>query len=456
MKIWRRRTVEPRRHWARVFVVASAALLLFVRTAGAEEPAAKAAVEKSAPPETTSEPAPAAGGVTVEALVALALENNPAVQAARRRHAAAQAVPSQARSLPDPMVMGGLRNVGFDRLTTVGKEVRSDAIISMQQPIPFPTKLSWRGRVAEREADRVGALAEQVERRVRRQVTESYHDLFFIAKSMEIVDKDKDLLERFAKTAEARYSVGKGIQQDVFRAQVAISRLLDRLAVLRQRERSARARLNALLNRPPDTEMGRPLEVPVGELAFTQAEMKSKALEASPRVASARWAVARSKAKLKLAKAQYYPDLSIKAAWLNREQFTDIWEGWLGFTVPLYFASKQRFGVKEAVSDLAAAEQDLSSSRDEVLFIVADQYARAQTAKEVSTLFRTGIIPQAQLSLESSVAGYEVGAVDFLTLLDNVKSLLDDEVEYYREVTAFNKAVASLEEVVGEPVTKKP
>jgi cobalt-zinc-cadmium efflux system outer membrane protein len=310
--------------------------------------------------------------------------------------------------------------------------------------------------VAEREADRVGAVADTIERRLIRQVTVAYHGLFLITKSFEVVEKDKDLLERFAKTAEARYSVGKGIQQDVFRAQVAISRLLDRLSVLKQQERTARARINTLLNRTPETAFGRPLEVPVGKLAFTQADLEAKVLEASPKVASARWAIARSKAKLNLAKAQYYPDLTFKAAWLSREQFTDIWEGWLGFTVPLYFASKQRYGVKEAHADLEASEQELKAARDEVLFTVADQYARAQTAQEISTLFRTGIIPQAQLSLESSVAGYEVGSVDFLTLLDNVKSLLNDELEYYREATAFNKAIAVLEEVVGESVTVKP
>ena len=433
------------------------AALLF----GSVGPAWTAEQESAMKPQTkvTSErlePVRSDTTVTLQELLSEALKANPALQAALRRHVAAQAVPSQARSLPDPMVTGGLRNVGFDRLTTVGKEVRSDAILSVQQAIPFPKKLSLRGQVAEREADRIGSLSDVMERRLVRQVSVAYHDLFFIHKSIEIIEKDKDLRERFARTAEARYSVGKGIQQDVFRAQVAVSRLLDRLSVLRQQERSARARLNMLLNRPPESTLGRPLEVPVGTLAFTQAELESKALEASPAVAAARWEVDRSHAKLKLAKAQYYPDFNLKAAWLSRERFTDIWEAWFGFTVPLYSGTKQRYGVKEAKAALEAAEAQLKAARDEVLFTVADQYARAQTADEVSTLFRTGIIPQARLSLESAMSGYGVGAVDFLTLLDNVKELLDDELEYYRKVTNFHKSVARLEEVVGELVTKQP
>ncbi len=439
-----------RRQQAWMIVAAAAAILLV--SAGlslAAEPSPKVTQGQAAK-------APTAGIITLEELLAEARANNPALQAAQKRHAAAQAVPSQARSLPDPMVMGGLRNVGVDRLTTVGREVRSDAIFSVQQAVPFPKKLSLRGKVAEREADRVGSVVDIIERRLVRQVTIVYHDLFFIDKSMEVILKDKDLLEQMAKTAEARYSVGKGIQQDVFRAQVAVSRLLDRLLVLKQRKLSAVARINTLLNRSPDTAIGKPAKMPIGALAFTQADVESKALEASPQVAAARWDVARSKVKLRLAKAQYYPDLSLKAAWLWRENFEDIWEAWLGFTVPIYAASKQSYGVKEARSALDASEQQLKAARDDVLFTVADQYARAQTASEISTLFRTGIIPQAQLSLESALAGYGVGSVDFLTLLDNVKALLQDELEYYQEVTNFNKAVASLEEVVGEPVTKNP
>lgn len=443
------------RLWKGIVVVAASSLVLMAAgPLGAQEKALEIKPGQQEAKEQVLS-VPSADTVTLEELLEVARNNNPALQAARRRHAAAQAVPSQARSLPDPMVMGGLRNVGFDRLTTVGKEVRSDAIISIQQAVPFPKKLSLRGQVAEREADRVGAVADMVERRITRQVTEAYHDLFLVTKSMEIIEKDKELLESFAKTAEARYAVGKGIQQDVFRAQVAISRLLDRLSTLKQREQTARARLNTLLNRPPETSLGRPVELPVGDLAFSQTEMESKALDVNPKVATARWAVARSKAKVDLAKAQYYPDLTLKAAWLSREQFTDIWEGWLGFTVPLYFPTKQNYGVTEARESLEAAEQELKAARDDVLFTIADQYARALTAKEVSTLFKTGIIPQAQLSLESSVAAYEVGAVDFLSLLDNVKSLLGDELDYYREVTNFNKAVAVLEEIVGEPVTVK-
>ena len=65
-------------------------------------------------------------------------------------------------------------------------------------------------------------------------------------------------------------------------------------------------------------------------------------------------------------------------------------------------------------------------------------------------LFRTAILPQAQQSLESAMAGYQVDKVDFLTLLNNQVSLFNFEIEYYRHVIRREKKLAELEAVVGK------
>jgi hypothetical protein len=69
-------------------------------------------------------------------------------------------------------------------------------------------------------------------------------------------------------------------------------------------------------------------------------------------------------------------------------------------------------------------------------------------------LYSTTIVPQSSLSLESAIAGYEVGKVDFLTLLDNLVTLLNYELSYYEQLTNEEKAVAALEPLVG--VTLRP
>ena len=51
--------------------------------------------------------------------------------------------------------------------------------------------------------------------------------------------------------------------------------------------------------------------------------------------------------------------------------------------------------------------------------------------------------------MESAIAGYQVGKVDFLTLLDNLVTLLNYELSYYEQLTNEAKAAAALEPLVG-------
>ena len=86
------------------------------------------------------------------------------------------------------------------------------------------------------------------------------------------------------------------------------------------------------------------------------------------------------------------------------------------------------------------------------MFRVKDNIARVQRAARLVKLLKTAIIPQAALALESSMAGYAVGKVDFLTMLDNLLRLQRDELDMHRELVAHAIAIAKLEEAVGIPL----
>jgi hypothetical protein len=52
------------------------------------------------------------------------------------------------------------------------------------------------------------------------------------------------------------------------------------------------------------------------------------------------------------------------------------------------------------------------------------------------------------------VAGYEVGSIDFLTLMSNFMSLLTYEMQYYEELAKHEQALARLEALVARPLTQ--
>jgi outer membrane protein TolC len=393
----------------------------------------------------------------LKSLVEEALEKNPEILRAKAEWEAATKRPSQAGSLPDPIVGVGWRNVRFDRITLT-EDPNSMVTFSFSQEFPFPGKLSLREQIAKEEAQAQGKLYEATLRRVIADLKEAYYNWFLVDKSIEITLKNKDLLEKFLKVAEAKYAVGKGIQQDVLKAQVEVSRFIEQLQLLEERRGIVEARIRSILNRPPDSPLVKPEVVEKSPFILTAEELYKLTKEKAPLLKVKENLIDRQEEALKLAKREYYPDfaLGVAPAVMGMESggVEGAWEVTLGVKVPLYFYRKQRFGVQEAVSQLQAAREDYTSTNQSLFFNVKVQYLVAKTSENLLKLFQEGIIPQAASSLESAITGYQVGNIDFLTLLNNLVTLFNFEITYYTYLTNYQTALARIEEIVDIPLIK--
>lgn len=372
---------------------------------------------------------------------------NPEIKAARQRWEAAKAVVPQVQTLPDPRLQ-----FGYQRMPMT--DPLQGAMYGFGQEIPFPGKLRLTGEVAQSEAERLEQEFQALRLRQIAALKEAYFNLHFIHKSTEIVEKNKVLLIQFEKTAKARYSVGQAAQQDVFRAQVEISRVLDRLAVLDQQKESLHAAINRLVNRPPSGPLGTPEEIQTTILTIPLQELSRRADEFSPALLATAKSIDRSERSVSLAKRQYYPDFDVTALGLRNDRTNDNgYQVMVGIKIPLFYETKQKQGVREAHASLEGAHEDFTATRQDLLFQVKDGFVQAQRAERLITILRDAIIPQATMALQASQAGYGVGKVDFLTLLNSLLTLQESELELHGEMAAHEKAMARLEEVTGGPLT---
>jgi outer membrane protein TolC len=372
---------------------------------------------------------------------------NPEIKAARERWEAARAVVPQVQTLPDPKLQ-----FGYQRMPMLPPAVQG-AIYGFGQDIPFPGKLRLKGEIAQRDAERLEQEFQATRLRVIAGLKEGYYALHFVHKSMEIVERNKALLVQFEKTAKARYSVGQAAQQDVFRAQVEISRVLDRLAVLEQRRESLHAAINRLLNRPPAGPLGTPEEIQVPLLTTSLPELSRRAEHFSPVLQASAKSIERSEQAVSLARRQFYPDFDLTALGLRNDIINDNgYQVMLGIKIPLFYQTKQRQGVREALAGLAGAREDLTAARQDILFQVKDAFVQTQRAERLITILRDAIIPQSTLALQAAQAGYAVGKVDFLTLLNSLLTLQENQLELHGEMVAHEQAVARLEALTGGPL----
>ncbi|MGE0823488.1 MAG: TolC family protein [Candidatus Binatia bacterium] len=368
-----------------------------------------------------------------------AAENNPEITAAKQRWEATQAVIPQVRTLPDPRINFGYKDM-----------MEREEMYGFGQEIPFPGKLRLRGEVASRTAERAEQEYLAIRLRIIARLKETYYDLHLIHKSIEIVDKNKLLLQDFESTARARYGVGRATQQDVFRAQTEISRVLARLATLEQRKESLRADINRLLNRPPLDSLGTPPAIAVTPLHRDLPELTAILDQSSPLLRARRKEVERGDEAIALAKREYFPDFEINGFGFHNDTMNaNGYQFMLGIKIPLYYTTKQREGVREAFANRESAAQELQAVKQDLQFRLQDNVAQAQRAERLVAILQDAIIPQATLTLESAQAGYAVGSVDFLTLLNSLLTLQENELELHSEMVEHEKAIARLEEILG-------
>src|SRR5664280_81695 len=232
------------------FLLAS---LLALPAPAQESPTTQDTVPQAGPTASVDQ-SPSSQVLTLEGVVSEALAKNPGVQSALHTVNAQQHKIPQAKSLADPMVSVGW-NGNLAPFSVQEGDPSSYRGVAVSQQVPYPGKLKLRGQIAAKDVDAAQWDYEAVRRRVVADVKAAYYDYFFYDKALQITRKDKDLLKKLSSISEARYRVGKGMQQDVLRSQVEITLLLQRITVLEQQRATAQARLNTFMARDPGSPL---------------------------------------------------------------------------------------------------------------------------------------------------------------------------------------------------------
>lgn len=394
------------------------------------------------------------GSVEIKTLIGELLQNNPDILAARYRYEAATKRAPQVSTLPEPRLTYVDFGVGhpFSALNVSNFAYRA---FGVSQEIPFPGKLSLAGEEARREARSESQMYQSTVLELTARLKIAYYDWFSASKSIEITNRNRDLLDRFEKIARVRYSVGKGIQADVLRAQVELSRLIQQIELLEQRRASAEAQVNSLLNRAPGIQLGKPPELKASRFDMDLDALLRLIEETSPQLRARQLQLDSRAVGVNRAKLDYRPDFNLNFQWQRTgSRFPDYYMAMAEVRLPIYFWRKQRYAVEEAGARLEESRQNFQSTRQDLRFTAKDQYLVAKTSERLLSLYESGVIPQATLSLESTLAAYEVGTLDFLTLSNSLTTLLGFQMQYYEELARHEQALARLESVVGRQLTQ--
>jgi outer membrane protein TolC len=387
------------------------------------------------------------------ALVEEGMLHNREILAAQKKYEAARQMPAQASALADPTVSVGYAANGAPYpVAGIGRDATSNAGVMVSQEFSFPGKRQLRGDIAAKDASAEFEQYLAVRLSVAARLKEAYHELHHANVSITFVRRYQDLLQKILRISEARYTVARTAQQDIFKAQTQFAIFETQILRYQQESATKQIEINALLNRPQGGTIDVPDEMEPGELALSLDDLVAGARTHAPMLAREQKMVERNDLASALARKSVYPDYTVSGGYFNQGGMPPMWQFRVDFKVPAWYRSKQHAEVTEKAFSAVEARHNYEAADVSLQAQIREQYTIAATARKLIDLYRKAVVPGSQLALESSIASYETGTLDFLSLFSNFMNVVEYELMVHEEVMQFHVALARLEELTGMPL----
>jgi len=391
--------------------------------------------------------------LTLSDSVAQALERNPELARLRHRLNGMEARAKQAPYLEDPEIVFQLGGVPFSNPTSFNQADTN--MIGIRQKLPFFGKLGLKEKIAHQETKVTEQELRAKEREIISKVKMTYADLFMAQKSIEILREQTEILRSLIRATEARYQVGRVTQQDVFKALLEQSELMNQLIVAEEERNTNEVRVNALMNRPPRTPIQVPTDLSVPDPTLSIAALEDLALASRPELKGAQEDIERTERMYELAdRNRKFPDFMV--GWdywrMPTEMTKNRYAGMVNITIPFspWTIGRRNYEIEETLAENRAAKASRDAIKNMTLRELGESQAKLQAARRSVALFREGLLSQAELSFRAALSAYQAGRVEFAALLEAQRALREARMGYFKALVSLMQNLADLERAVGK------
>ena len=367
---------------------------------------------------------------------------------------------SFAGSLEDLRLGFGVLNLPTDSWE-FDEEPMTQKTVFLAQKFPWFGKLSLRSQRQALMASEQQAMLEAKKLELARKIATAYYELGFVLTNHGINERLTDMVTQLLKVAETRYASGEGLQQDVPQAQVELSKLIDEKIVLEKRRRTLRDQINELLNREQFMSIKPLMDLEYPEVQLdSQAlkDLKEKSLAHNPWLRLRQAKVAQSEVEIKLAKKEYWPDMDFKVAYGQRDKdFTgrnlpDFFSATVTVNLPVWAKSRQNKKLAASKKSHDAAIKSYRNLAESLPYQVNVLATEIKNTQKNYKLYVDALLVQSEQWARSSLAAYEVGKVEFNTMVNAQILLLRAELQAKRYLYSIYQKLAELKELIGGPV----
>ena len=401
-----------------------------------------------------------AGQSTLDSLINQALNVSPKLKMLQSKYSAAESSINVNSNLPDPMLTLGLANLPTNTFSLT-QEPMTGKIIGLSQAIPFPGKLRSLAGVSEKDAQIVLQEINDAKNEIVKEVSQNYFELIYTRKAIDVANENLKLLSEIAKVVRTNYSVAKASQQNLFKVELEITNLNDKIVELKNKESSITAVLNAQLLRPQDVSILTDSLPSIQYRMFSQKELDSLAVQNRPYLAGIELAKKKAELQEKLAKYDYLPNFNLSVQYSQRDRIAmtntplaDFASFMVGISLPLNYGGKVSSKVEETEAMQDMYDQQYSLSIQMLNSSFGTSISKLKSLQERIKLIEDAELPQAQHAYTSSLSSYQVGEIDFINVIDAQSKLYQIDTNLFRLKTDYLKELEELKFLTGSKVLK--
>ncbi len=333
-------------------------------------------------------------------------------------------------------------------------------VLQLVQPVPFPGKLSLRQEIAGYDALIAEERLASARLRIVKEVKVSYHSIAAIDRIIRLLDEEDRLLRHYEDIVGTRLETGRAHQQDLLKVQIERFRIEERSLQYQQRRESIAFGLNELLALEPGAPVLIEQPDTMSAMAASPAGLKEIARN-RPDLRTVDHRIEQRSRSLSLVRRGYFPDITLGMSYIDigdapfdvPESGRDAWNVTIGVKLPVWFG-KIRAESRAERSSIRHLERIREAEERRIDAEIEDIYNQYRIALGLVTLYRENLVPRAEQSLGASEAGYLTGEIDFLSLLDSERMLLELRISLAEKISEVEKHIAELEEAAGyDPFT---
>ena len=369
--------------------------------------------------------------------------------------AALEQIP-QAESLPDPKFTYGyyIREVE----TRVGPQKHRFGIM---QTFPWFGKIEARTDAAASAAKAAKQRYEAAKLKLFFEVKDAYYEYAYLAAAVEIAKENLELIKHFEEVARTKYSAATAGQPDVIRAQVELAKIEDHLKTLEELREPISARLNAALNRQSFEILPWPAKEKFQQVEVSRNQLIESLRARNPELSALSFETEAARHRIELAKKNFWPDIGVGVDWIVTDEATmpgvrdsgkDPVILMFTMNLPIWRDSYKAAELQAKAETAKAAQKKIDAENTLIAHAVRALYDFDDSGRKIK-LYGDILVPKAQELLGASETAYQGGTIDFLSLIDAQRTLLEYQLWYERAVTNNQQKLAELEMLAGTELT---